>query len=135
MSPLFPDIRSNADLVKTFHEVFGLPVLDKPGFPPQERVDLRVELIREEFVELQMAIGQRDIVGVADALADLLYVTYGMAHEFGIPIDEVFEEVQASNMTKLDRDGKPIKREDGKILKGPDFMHPDIKRILDARQT
>lgn len=121
----------NADHVKVFHERFGLPVLDKPDFPSEERVVLRMNLISEEMGELASAVLNRDIVEVADALADLLYVTYGMAHEFGIPIDKVFEEVQASNMTKLGEDGKPIKRADGKIMKGPNFRPPDIKSVLE----
>jgi len=131
---LFPDIRSNADLVKQFHESFGVPGLAEPGFPDDDRITLRLKLIDEEFGELQVALAraveERDIIEVADAIADLLVVTYGTAHEFGIPIDEVFEEVHASNMSKLGADGRPIYREDGKVLKGPNFRPPDIKGVL-----
>jgi predicted HAD superfamily Cof-like phosphohydrolase len=121
---------TNADMVAWWHQAFGLPVLDKPTFPPEDRIALRMDLIREEVTELEIAIDKQDIVEVADALADLLYVTYGMAHEFGIPIDEVFEEVQESNMSKLGEDGKPLYREDGKVMKGPNFRPPNIRSIL-----
>jgi predicted HAD superfamily Cof-like phosphohydrolase len=120
-------------MVADWHRAFGLPVLDKPTFPSETRVGLRINLIAEEVSELFAALNDRDIVEVADALADLLYVTYGMAHEFGIPIDEVFEEVQESNMSKLGEDGKPLYREDGKVMKGPNFRPPDIQSILGIR--
>jgi predicted HAD superfamily Cof-like phosphohydrolase len=123
-------VKTNAEMVAEFHRAFGVPSLDRPGFP-DGRVSLRINLITEEFVELLLAIGQRDIVEVADALADLLVVTYGTALEFGIPIDEVFEEVHDSNMSKLDENGKPIYREDGKVLKGPNWRPPDIRHILE----
>jgi len=123
-------IKTNAEMVAEWHRAFNVPILDKPTFPDEKRIDLRIDLIQEEVGELFGAIHNRDIVEVADALADLLYVTYGMALEFGIPIDEVFEEVQSSNMSKLGEDGKPIYRKDGKVLKGSNFRPPEIEGIL-----
>lgn len=114
-----------------FHQTYGVGIRWSPGFPSPERCTLRVELIREEAQEFKDAVKARDIVEAADALADLLYVTYGAAVELGIPIDEVFDEVHRSNMSKLDSDGKPILREDGKILKGPNFFLPKIQEILE----
>ena len=93
-------------------------------------MELRIELISEELNELWDAFDARDIVEVADALTDILYVTYGAAHAFGIDIDKCFDEVQRSNMSKLGEDGKPIYREDGKVQKGPNYFKPDLKKIL-----
>ena len=121
---------TNADDVKTFMTTFGQEVKSKPEFPDLDTVNLRIELIREELQELVDACGARDIVEVADALTDILYVTYGAAHSFGIPIDACFKEVQRSNMSKLGEDGKPIYREDGKVMKGPGYSVPDIKNVL-----
>jgi len=123
-------VKTNAEMVAEWHRAFNVPILDKPDFPDEARVVLRINLVAEEVSELFAAVRNKDIVEVADALADLLYVTYGMAHEFGIPIDEVFEEVQSSNMSKLGGDGKPIYREDGKVLKGPNFRPPEIEGVL-----
>lgn len=121
---------NNADKVKHFMNTFGQEVLTEPAFPDQATVDLRYELIREELEELQEAMEDKDVVEVADALTDILYVTYGAAHAFGIDIQACFDEVQASNMSKLGADGKPIYREDGKVMKGPDYFKPDLHKIL-----
>ena len=120
---------SNFDLVRKFHEVFGLPSRDSPQVKIPEEV-LRISLIAEELSEYIIAVNAGDIVEIADALADLLYVIYGTGLAYGIPLDRVFAEVQRSNMTKLGTDGIPIKREDGKILKGPNFQEPNIAYIL-----
>jgi len=118
--------------VGTFMETFGQEVKTKPEFPDAETVNLRIELIGEELNEFWDACEQKDIVGVADALADILYVTYGAGHAFGIDLDKCFKEVQRSNMSKLGEDGKPIYREDGKVLKGPNYSEPDLKSILQS---
>lgn len=121
---------TNAEKVKIFMETFGQEVKTKPEFPSREIMELRIELISEELNELWEAFDKRDIVEVADALTDILYVTYGAAHAFGIDIDKCFDEVQRSNMSKLGEDGKPIYREDGKVQKGPNYFKPDLKKIL-----
>lgn len=122
--------QTNAMKVQEFMEAFGQEVKTSPEFPNRETQLLRIELIREELEELSEAIADHDIVEVADALADILYVTYGAAHAFGIPIDNCFREVQRSNMSKLGEDGKPIYREDGKVMKGPNYSEPDLKSVL-----
>jgi predicted HAD superfamily Cof-like phosphohydrolase len=116
--------------VGTFMETFGQEVKTKPEFPDDETVSLRIELIAEELNELFDACEQKDIVEVADALTDILYVTYGAGHAFGIDLDECFTEVQRSNMSKLGENNKPIYRDDGKILKGPNYSEPDLKSVL-----
>ena len=116
--------------VKKFMEAFGQEVKDKPELPEDKIVNLRIELIAEELEELWDACEQKDIVEIADALTDILYVTYGAGHAFGIDLDACFNEVQRSNMSKLGEDGKPIYREDGKILKGPNYSEPDLKNTL-----
>ena len=121
---------TNANKVKLFMESFGQEVKTKPEFPSDDTVKLRIELISEELQELVDACNANDIIEVADALTDILYVTYGAAHSFGIPIDECFKEVQRSNMSKLGEDGKPIYREDGKVMKGPSYFKPDLKNVL-----
>ena len=121
---------TNANKVKLFMESFGQEVKSKPEFPSDDTVKLRIELISEELQELVDACKAGDIIEVADALTDILYVTYGAAHSFGIPIDECFKEVQRSNMSKLGKDGKPIYREDGKVMKGPSYFKPDLKNVL-----
>ena len=123
---------TNAEKVKEFMEAFGQKVVTTPSWPDAKTIGLRYELIREELEEFSDAIynGEGTIIDAADALADLLYVVYGAAHAFGIPIDECFDEVHNSNMSKLGEDGKPIYREDGKILKGPYFYEPKLKGIL-----
>ena len=121
---------TNANKVKLFMESFGQEVKSKPEFPSDDILKLRTDLIDEEVKELWDACDARDLVEIADALTDILYVTYGMAHALGIPIDECFAEVQASNMSKLGEDGKPIYREDGKVMKGPSYFKPDLKNVL-----
>lgn len=121
---------TNANNVKLFMESFGQEVKSKPEFPSDDTVKLRIELISEELQELVDACNAGDIIEVADALTDILYVTYGAAHSFGIPIDECFKEVQRSNMSKLGEDGKPIYREDGKVMKGPNYSVPNLKNVL-----
>ena len=121
---------TNANKVKLFMESFGQEVKSKPEFPSDDTVKLRIELISEELQELVDACNANDIIEVADALTDILYVTYGAAHSFGVPIDECFKEVQRSNMSKLGEDGKPIYREDGKVMKGPSYFKPDLKNVL-----
>ena len=116
--------------VKKFMQKFGQEVLESAQFPDKKIVKLRVDLIKEEFNELQEAIKNKDLVEVADALTDILYVTYGAGHAFGINLDDCFDEVQKSNMSKLDKDGKPIYNSVGKVLKGPSFFEPDLKKFI-----
>lgn len=146
-----PDSNRPEDLVRQFHETYGLPIVEDGADADRERIHMRMSLIAEEFAELTGAVyGQkargiiekafsearatddfsRDTVEVADALGDLTYVVYGMALELGIPMGDVLAEIQGSNMSKLGADGKPIYREDGKVLKGPDFYDPDIAKVL-----
>ena len=119
---------TNANKVKQFMEAFGQEVKDKPEWPDEDTVNLRVDLIEEEYDELKQAVYSHDgtMTDVADALSDILYVVYGMAHSFGIDIDECFREVHVSNMSKLDENGKPIYREDGKVIKGPNYKPPNL---------
>jgi predicted HAD superfamily Cof-like phosphohydrolase len=121
---------SNFQKVKEFMETFGQDVKSSPELPDQATQQLRVELIHEELTELVDALNNKDIVEVADALTDILYVTYGAGHAFGIDLDTCFDEVQRSNMSKLGEDGKPIYREDGKILKGPNYFAPDLTKYV-----
>lgn len=118
------------EMVGHFHRLMGVPILDRPGFPSPERTELRKRLISEEHDELFEALYTGDLVKVADGIADLIYVLIGTALEFGIPIRGVFSEVQRSNISKVGPDGKPIVREDGKVLKPEGWRPPDIKRIL-----
>jgi len=112
-------------------EAFGQAVNVHPHWPDFSTRELRLELIREEYEELEEAIENRDLIEVADALTDLLYVIYGAGHAFGIDLDECYLEVHRSNMSKLGDDGRPLKREDGKVIKGPNFFEPDLKPILE----
>jgi|TARA_B110000259_G_scaffold138652_1_gene156101 predicted HAD superfamily Cof-like phosphohydrolase len=121
---------SNFQSVKKFMQTFGQEVKDKAKFPNDKIVKLRCELIKEEFEELNQAIKDKDMKEVADALTDILYVTYGAGHAFGINLDECFNEVQQSNMSKLGTDGKPIYNESGKVMKGPDYFKPDLNKFL-----
>jgi len=121
---------TNFEKVKEFTTVFGQDAPDTPGFPAKDVIKLRVELIREEFQELKDAIKDKNLVEVADALTDILYVTYGAGVAFGIDLDACLAEVHNSNMTKLGEDGKPVHREDGKIIKGPNYVRPNLKPIL-----
>ena len=122
---------SNFTRVMDFMNNFKQEVKYNPEFPDEKVQKLRISLIEEELEELKEAIENKDVVGVADALTDILYVTYGAGAAFGIDLDKCFEEVHNSNMSKLDRDGRPIYREDGKILKGPDYFEPNLEKIVD----
>ena len=121
---------SNFNKVKTFMETFGQEVKNKPSFSSEKINDLRYELIREELDELKEALNNKDLLEVADALTDILYVTYGAGHAFGINLDKCFEEVQQSNMSKLDKKGKPIYNESGKVMKGPSYFKPDLTKFV-----
>ncbi|SVD93911.1 uncharacterized protein METZ01_LOCUS446765 [marine metagenome] len=121
---------SNFNDVKTFMETYDQEVKTKSEFPDKKIVKLRLDLIKEELDELTNAIKNNDIVEVADALTDILYVTYGAGHSFGIDLDKCFKEVQRSNMSKLDEDGKPIFNENGKVMKGPNYFKPNLKQFL-----
>ena len=121
---------SNFDDVKNFMNIYEQEVKTKPSFPSEKIVQLRYNLIKEELDELSAAIKDEDIVEVADALTDLLYVVYGAGHSFGIDLNKCFAEVQRSNMSKLDNDGKPIYNENGKVMKGPNYSKPNLKQFL-----
>ena len=112
-------------------ETFGQEVLIKPKFPKDKTIKLRIDLIKEELNELEEAINNNNLVEVADALTDILYVTYGAGHSFGINLDACFQEVQNSNMSKLDKNGNPIYNENGKVLKGPNYFEPDLKKFIE----
>lgn len=121
---------SNFEKVINFMEIFGQEVKRNPEFPDDKTCELRLKLIKEEYNELEDAIKNKNLTEVADALTDILYVTYGAAAAFGFDIDECFAEVQRSNMSKLDENGKPLYREDGKIMKGPNYSEPDLENIV-----
>ena len=121
---------SNFNKVKTFMNTYGQDVKEKADFPENKIVQLRIDLIEEELNELKEAIKNKDIVEVADALTDILYVTYGAGHSFGVNLDECFDEVQRSNMSKLGEDGKPIYNDSGKVMKGPNYFAPNLKKIV-----
>ena len=121
---------SNFNKVKTFMNTYGQDVKEKAEFPENKIVQLRIDLIEEELNELKEAIKNKDIVEVADALTDILYVTYGAGHSFGVNLDECFDEVQRSNMSKLGQDGKPIYNDSGKVMKGPNYFAPNLKKIV-----
>ena len=121
---------SNFNKVKTFMETFGQEVKTKPSFSTEKINSLRYDLIKEELEELKEAVENKDLLEVADALTDILYVTYGAGHAFGINLDKCFEEVQSSNMSKLGEDGKPIYNETGKVMKGPKYFKPDLTKFV-----
>ena len=121
---------SNFDKVKTFMETFGQEVKNRPSFSSDKINSLRYDLIKEELDELKVAIDNKDILEVADALTDILYVTYGAGHAFGINLDECFDEVQNSNMSKLGIDGNAIYNEDSKVMKGPNYFKPNLSKFL-----
>ena len=121
--------KTNFELAGDFMTAFGQEVLTKPTLPSSELAKLRLELIREEFEELTVATNAMDMIEIADALTDILYVVYGAGHAFGIDLDACYAEVHDSNMSKLGEDGKPIYREDGKVLKGPHFRSPDLAQF------
>ena len=121
---------SNFDKVGTFMKTFGQEVKIKPSFSSDKINKLRIDLIKEELEELTEAMQKKDLLEVADALTDILYVTYGAGHAFGINLDECFNEVQNSNMSKLGKDGKPIYNESGKVMKGPSYFKPDLSKFV-----
>ena len=117
--------------VKEFMKTFGQEVLSKPTLPDNKIIKLRLDLIKEELNELEDAIKNKNLVEIADALTDILYVTYGAGHAFGINLDSCFDEVQNSNMSKLDENGNPIYNENGKVLKGPNYFEPNLKKFIE----
>ena len=121
---------TNFESVKKFMETFGQEIKEKAEFPIEKITSLRYELIKEELNELTEAMNNKDLLEVADALTDILYVTYGAGHAFGINLDKCFEEVQNSNMSKLDDNGKPIYNEHGKVMKGPNYFKPDLTKFI-----
>jgi len=121
---------SNFSKVGVFMKTFGQEVKDKPSFSTDKINKLRLDLIKEELSELTEAMNNKDLLEVADALTDILYVTYGAGHAFGINLDKCFEEVQNSNMSKLDNNGKPIYNEHGKVMKGPNYFKPDLTKFI-----
>ena len=122
---------SNFDDVKTFMQTFGQEVKIKAEFPKEKIVKLRYDLIKEELNELQNAIKTKNLKEIADALTDILYVTYGAGHAYGIDLDKCFKEVQKSNMSKLGEDGKPIYNEKGKVMKGSKYLEPNLKQFIE----
>ena len=121
---------SNFESVKIFMQKFGQEVKNKAEFPDEKIVQLRLNLIKEELDEFKEAVEKKDIKEVADALTDILYVTYGAGHAFGIDLDSCFKEVQSSNMSKLDSNGKPIYNDNGKVMKGPNYFKPNLTKFL-----
>ena len=121
---------NNFEKVKKFMQTFGQEVKFKASFPSEKIVSLRVDLINEELSELKQAVQKKDLKEVADALTDILYVTYGAGHAFGIDLDKCFKEVQKSNMSKLGSDGKPIYNEKGKVMKGPEYFKPNLGKFV-----
>ena len=121
---------TNFEKVKKFMQTFGQEVKTKASFSDEKTNQLRLDLISEELEELKNAMTSKDLLEVADALTDILYVTYGAGHAFGINLDKCFDEVQNSNMSKLGSDGKPIYNESGKVMKGPDYFKPDLSKFL-----
>ena len=121
---------TNFNKVGTFMKTFGQEVKTKPSFSTDKINKLRLDLIKEELTELTEAMKNKDLLEVADALTDILYVTYGAGHAFGINLDKCFDEVQNSNMSKLDENGKPIYNEHGKVMKGPNYFKPDLSKFV-----
>ena len=121
---------TNFEKVKLFMQTFGQEVKTKASFSDEKTNQLRLDLITEELEELKNAMESKDLLEVADALTDILYVTYGAGHAFGINLDKCFDEVQNSNMSKLGKSGKPIYNESGKVMKGPDYFKPDLSKFL-----
>ena len=122
---------SNFEDVKIFMETFGQMVKTKPKFPDEKTMQLRYELIKEELDELEQAMKTKNLKEIADALTDILYVTYGAGYAYGIDLDKCFKEVQRANMSKLDKDGKPIYNEKGKVMKGPNYLGPNLKQFVE----
>ena len=121
---------SNFNKVGTFMKTFGQEVKTKPSFSSDKINKLRIDLIKEELEELQEAMKNNDLLEVADALTDILYVTYGAGHAFGVDLDKCFDEVQNSNMSKLGENGEPIYNESGKVMKGPNYFKPDLTKFV-----
>jgi predicted HAD superfamily Cof-like phosphohydrolase len=121
---------TNFDKVGIFMKTFGQEVKNQPAFSSDKINNLRYDLIKEELAELKDAMEKKDLLEIADALTDILYVTYGAGHAFGIDLDKCFEEVQNSNMSKLDENGKPIYNESGKVMKGPNYFKPDLSKFV-----
>ena len=121
---------TNFEKVGIFMKTFGQEVKKSPSFSTQRINELRISLIQEELDELIIAMNKKDLVEVADALTDILYVTYGAGHAFGLNLDKCFQEVQNSNMSKLDNNGRPLYNENGKVMKGPNYFKPDLKKII-----
>ena len=121
---------SNFNKVGTFMKTFGQEVKTKPSFSTEKINNLRIDLIKEELQELTEAMNNKDLLEVADALTDILYVTYGAGHAFGIDLDKCFDEVQNSNMSKLGKNGEPIYNESGKVMKGPNYFKPDLSKFV-----
>ena len=121
---------SNFSKVGTFMKKFGQEVKTKPSFSTEKINKLRLDLIKEELEELTEAMNNKDLLEVADALTDILYVTYGAGHAFGIDLDKCFDEVQNSNMSKLDENGNPIYNDSGKVMKGPNYFKPDLSKFI-----
>ena len=124
---------SNFFKVKEFMQKFKQEVKSKPSFPDDNIIKLRINLIKEELLELEEALNEKNIEETADALTDILYVTYGAGHAFGIDLDKCFDEVQKSNMSKLDKFGNPIYNNQGKVMKGPLYFKPNFKKILNIK--
>tara|TARA_B100000315_G_scaffold76825_1_gene70307 strand:+ start:322 stop:693 length:372 start_codon:yes stop_codon:yes gene_type:complete len=122
---------SNFDNVKTFMKAFGQIVRTKPQFPDIKTMQLRFDLIKEELNELEVAMKTKNLKEIADALTDILYVTYGAGYAYGINLDKCFKEVQRANMSKLGKDGKPIFNKKGKVLKGPNYLEPNLKQFVE----
>ena len=122
---------SNFTDVKKFMETFGQMVRTKPQFPDNKTMQLRYDLIKEELSELEHAMKTKDLKEIADALTDILYVTYGAGFAYGIDLDKCFKEVQRANMSKLGKDGKPIFNEKGKVMKGPNYREPNLKKFVE----
>ena len=121
---------TNFEKVGVFMKTFGQEVKENAGLSSEKINNLRISLIKEELIELQKAIQDKNIVEIADALTDILYVTYGAGHAFGINLDKCFDEVQNSNMSKLGTDGKPIYNDAGKVMKGPHYFKPNLSKLL-----
>ena len=124
-------LMSNFEDVKTFMKTFGQMIKIKPQFPDEKTMSLRYELIKEELNELEEAMKTKNLKEIADALTDILYVTYGAGFAYGIDLDKCFKEVQRANMSKLGEDGKPIYNEKGKVMKGPNYLEPNLKQFVE----
>ena len=122
---------SNFESVRKFMETFGQKVRTKPEIPDEKTMQLRLDLIQEELDELKEAMKQKNLKEIADALTDILYVTYGAGFAYGINLDKCFKEVQRSNMSKLGEDGKPIYNDKGKVMKGPNYSEPNLKQFIE----